>query len=96
MNVYGRTVVILWVCILISLKLITHIASSELNPDPDNLAPVDPRDEFMLEGFSAQAGMSRQSSQSTSGSQPLHVSWLRRTEYVTAKDSASRVQALAR
>lgn len=43
-----------------------------------------------------QAGPSRPGSQSTSGSQPLQVSWLRRTEYVTAKDSASRVQLITK
>lgn len=74
--------------------LSTNKKSLALNPDPDNLPPVDPRDDFMLEGFSAQAGSSRPGSQ-TPGSQPLQVTWLRRTEYVTSKDSA-RVQALTR
>jgi len=50
----------------------------------------------MLEGFTAQATTPRPSSQSISGSQHLQVSWLRRTEYVTAKDGISRGQVLAR
>ncbi|KIM33964.1 hypothetical protein M408DRAFT_5373 [Serendipita vermifera MAFF 305830] len=68
----------------------------QLNPDPDNIPPVDPKDEFMLEGFMAQPSASRSGSQAISGSQPLQVSWLRRTEYVTAKDSSSKGQPLAR
>ncbi|PVG01919.1 Paf1-domain-containing protein, partial [Serendipita vermifera] len=70
--------------------------ASQLNPNPDELPPVDLKDEFLLEGSNIQAGPSRPSSQYATGSTPLQVSWLRRTEYVTAKDSGSRVQVLSR
>jgi RNA polymerase II-associated factor 1 len=73
-----------------------YLKTPELNPNPDELPPVDPKDEFLLEGASIQAGPSRPSSQFATGSAPLQVSWLRRTEYVTAKDSGSRVQVLSR
>ncbi|KAG8836520.1 hypothetical protein FRC18_011197 [Serendipita sp. 400] len=61
----------------------------ELNPDPNNPPPVDPKDEFLLEGLSMQ-------SQGGTSSQAAQFSWLRRTEYVTAKDGASRMQILTR
>lgn len=66
----------------------------QLNPDPENLPPIDPKDEFMLEGFTMQAGPTRPGGHTSS--QPLQVSWLRRTEYVTAKDSSPRMTMLSK
>ncbi|KAG6869204.1 hypothetical protein C0993_009067 [Termitomyces sp. T159_Od127] len=58
--------------------------TTELNPDPQNLPPLDPKDAFLL-GDLTQSGSYANGS---SGSTPLtNVPWLRKTEYISRESS---------
>ena len=50
----------------------------ELNPDPRNAPPPDPRDAFLLEPLSGPGG----------ASSVANVSWLRRTEYISRENTS--------
>lgn len=61
---------------------------SALNPDPDNLPPLDPKDRFLLGDPSLSSVPFATSSPSgpapsSSISTPAHVPWLRKTEYIS-------------
>ncbi|KAF9218506.1 RNA polymerase II-associated protein [Gyrodon lividus] len=61
---------------------------SALNPDPDNLPPLDPKDRFLLGDPSASStpytnGVAPPSASGSSTPLPAHVSWLRKTEYLS-------------
>ncbi|EMD38790.1 hypothetical protein CERSUDRAFT_112529 [Gelatoporia subvermispora B] len=68
---------------------------AELNPDPDNLLRLDPKDQFLLSDgmpstpFLNGAGFG--ASSSTSSPVP-HVAWLRKTEYIS-RENVSRSSA---
>ncbi|KAI0070806.1 hypothetical protein K474DRAFT_1687312 [Panus rudis PR-1116 ss-1] len=70
---------------------------SELNPDPHNLPPLDPKDQFLL-GDPASGSYSGGLLASASGtSTPVHssvpnVTWLRKTEYIS-REHVSRTVA---
>lgn len=67
-----------------------------LNPDPENLPVLDPKDQFLLLEPSATSNLYSSSvfTPSASGtSTPItmpHVSWLRKTEYLSSRDPTSR------
>lgn len=67
-----------------------------LNPDPENLPVLDPKDQFLLLEPSATSNLYSSSvfTPSASGtSTPVampHVSWLRKTEYLSSRDPTSR------
>ncbi|CAK5269161.1 unnamed protein product [Mycena citricolor] len=64
---------------------------SELNPDPNDLPSLDPEDAALLADIAPSHSFgSAHSSAGPSNSLPAHVSWLRRTEYIT-RESTSRV-----
>ncbi|KAH7885866.1 RNA polymerase II-associated [Phlebopus sp. FC_14] len=61
---------------------------SALNPDPDNLPPLDPKDRLLLGDSSASSapytnGVTPISSSASSTPLPVHVPWLRKTEYLS-------------
>ncbi|KAG6332040.1 hypothetical protein ID866_7051 [Astraeus odoratus] len=61
---------------------------SALNPDPDNLPPLDPRDRNLLGDPSSSSlpytnGPPSGPATSTSTPMPAHVPWLRKTEYLS-------------
>ncbi|KAI0741362.1 RNA polymerase II-associated [Daedaleopsis nitida] len=63
---------------------------SELNPDPNNLPPLDPKDQFLLGDPASSSGSFMGSSgASTPSSSVPHVPWLRKTEYMS-RDGSSR------
>ncbi|KAG6897823.1 hypothetical protein C0992_010627 [Termitomyces sp. T32_za158] len=57
---------------------------SELNPDPQNLPPLDPKDAFLLGDFTQSGPYANGSSGSTS---LANVPWLRKTEYISRESS---------
>jgi len=61
---------------------------SELNPNPKNAPPIDPRDAFMLDETSLHAQANGSSYASAAPSTP-QVSWLRKTEYIS-KEGVNR------
>ncbi len=60
----------------------------ELNPNPKNAPPIDPRDAFMLDETSLHAQANGSSYASAAPSTP-QVSWLRKTEYIS-KEGVNR------
>ncbi|KAI0793721.1 RNA polymerase II-associated [Fomes fomentarius] len=67
---------------------------SELNPDPNNLPKLDPKDQFLLGDPASSAGSFLGPGPSSGASTPLsssvpHVPWLRKTEYLS-RDGAMR------
>lgn len=71
----------------------------ELNPDPNNLPVLDPKDQFLLLDPSSSLGsfaMSHNASGSGTSTPTTipHVTWLRKTEYLS-RDSTNRSQAQA-
>ncbi|KIJ20686.1 hypothetical protein PAXINDRAFT_66143 [Paxillus involutus ATCC 200175] len=61
---------------------------SALNPDPHNLPQLDPKDRFLLGDPSANSttytnGVAPASASGSSTPLPAHVSWLRKTEYLS-------------
>ncbi|KAF9454226.1 hypothetical protein P691DRAFT_717588 [Macrolepiota fuliginosa MF-IS2] len=57
---------------------------STLNPDPLNLPKLDPKDAFLLSDPSSSTGLSTNAGSGSGTSAPLgHVSWLRKTEYIS-------------
>ncbi|GJE90311.1 RNA polymerase II-associated protein [Phanerochaete sordida] len=64
---------------------------SELNPDPNNLPVLDPKDQFLLLDPSASFGTHANHAASGSGTSTpsQHVTWLRKTEYLS-RDSSYR------
>lgn len=68
--------------------LVLNDAPSALNPDPDNLPALDPKDRFLLGDPSANAAPHSNGAVPVSGSGastplPAHVPWLRKTEYIS-------------
>ncbi|KAF8556690.1 Paf1-domain-containing protein [Imleria badia] len=64
------------------------VDDSTLNPDPENLPPLDPKDRFLLGDPSANSAPYTNGAASVSGSGastplPAHVPWLRKTEYLS-------------
>lgn len=73
--------------------------SLALNPDPDNLPPLDPKDRFLLGDPSANStpytnGAAPASASGASTPLPAHVPWLRKTEYLSREgvQRASSIQ----
>ena len=56
-----------------------------LNPDPQNLPPLDPRDRFLLEDPSSSTKAHTSGGPSTP--LPQHVAWLRKTEYISREST---------
>jgi RNA polymerase II-associated factor 1 len=61
---------------------------STLNPDPENLPSLDPKDRFLLGDPSTNStpftnGAAPVSGSGTSTALPVHVPWLRKTEYIS-------------
>ena len=68
--------------------LIFYVSVSvELKPSATDLPPIDPRDAFMLDGASTSG--SQVNGFSNSQNSTPHVSWLRRTEYIS-KEGVNR------
>lgn len=68
-----------------------------LNPDPENLPPLDPKDRFLLGDPSANSapftnGAAPVSGSGTSTPLPAHVPWLRKTEYLS-REGVQRVSS---
>lgn len=60
-----------------------------LNPDPNNLPKLDPKDEFLLEDASGVIGPYVNGGSRTPGApqtQTKNVTWLRKTEYISRVD----------
>lgn len=77
-------------CVLMKHVADRLLVSNILNPEPEHIPPVDPRDAFMLVDAPSL----------TNGSGPTtpvtpQVSWLRRTEYISGVTS-NRTQNSAR
>ncbi|KAH8832915.1 RNA polymerase II-associated [Flagelloscypha sp. PMI_526] len=70
---------------------------SELNPDPDNLPNIDPKDLFLLEDLGGVAtlatGPPTAGPSSNAHVAPAHVSWLRKTEYLSREVSTKSASA---
>ncbi|KAI0716029.1 RNA polymerase II-associated [Cerioporus squamosus] len=66
---------------------------SEINPDPNNLPKLDPKDQFLLGDPATSAGPFLGAGPSSGTATPLsavpHVAWLRKTEYLS-RDGSSR------
>ncbi|KAG9312642.1 RNA polymerase II-associated [Chiua virens] len=65
-----------------------EVDDSSLNPDPENLPPLDPKDRFLLGDPSTNSapytnGVAAASGSGTSAPLPVHVPWLRKTEYLS-------------
>lgn len=65
----------------------------DLNPDPNNLPKLDPKDQFLLSDPASSTpflGNGHASGSMPSSSQPVmpHVPWLRRTEYLSREGGA--------
>ncbi|KAG6812735.1 hypothetical protein H0H92_000952 [Tricholoma furcatifolium] len=60
---------------------------SELNPDLNNLPPLDPKDTFLLGDSGASAGPFTNGASSSTATPLAHVSWLRKTEYISRESS---------
>lgn len=66
-----------------------HSLLSDLNPDPDNLPELDPKDAFLVSDLpSAYSNVASQASTSTTGPS-MNVSWLRKTEYISSSSTAN-------
>ena len=61
--------------------------TSALNPDKNNLPLLDPKDQFLLSDPSSSGGFGNgefsRTGSGTSTPLPAHVSWLRKTEYIS-------------
>ncbi|ETW79031.1 hypothetical protein HETIRDRAFT_441150 [Heterobasidion irregulare TC 32-1] len=72
---------------------------SALNPDKNNLPLLDPKDQFLLSDPSSSGGFGNgEFSRTGSGAStplPAHVSWLRKTEYISREGSSSGPRATA-
>ncbi|KAF8130582.1 RNA polymerase II-associated [Boletus edulis] len=71
------------------------VNDSALNPDPENLPSLDPKDRFLLGDPSANSvpytnGTAPVSGSATSTPLPAHVPWLRKTEYLS-REGVQRV-----
>ncbi|KIM53429.1 hypothetical protein SCLCIDRAFT_1222827 [Scleroderma citrinum Foug A] len=71
---------------------------SALNPDPDNLPPLDPKDRFLLGDPSSSStpftnGVPSGIVASSSGPLPVQVPWLRKTEYLS-REGVQRSQSI--
>ncbi|THH18046.1 hypothetical protein EW146_g2862 [Bondarzewia mesenterica] len=66
---------------------------SALNPDKNNLPPLDPKDQFLLldpsSSVSFTNGEFSRGGSGTSTPLPAHVSWLRKTEYISRESSST-------
>lgn len=65
-----------------------HVPPLALNPDPENLPSLDPKDRFLLGDPSTNStpftnGAAPVSGSGTSTALPVHVPWLRKTEYIS-------------
>lgn len=73
--------------------------TSALNPDKNNLPLLDPKDQFLLSDPSSSGGFGNgEFSRTGSGAStplPAHVSWLRKTEYISREGSSSGPRATA-
>lgn len=70
-----------------------NLDDSDLNPDPNNLPKLDPKDQFLLSDPASSTpflGNGHASGPMPSSSQPVmpHVPWLRRTEYLSREGGA--------
>jgi RNA polymerase II-associated factor 1 len=71
-----------------------HICIEALNPDPENLPKLDPKDAFLLGDPSSSSAPYINGASSSSPSTPLaHVPWLRKTEYIS-REGVQRSQAV--
>ena len=62
---------------------------SDLNPDPNNLPELDPKDAFLVSDLlSAHPNTASQASTSAAGPS-MNVPWLRKTEYLSSNSTAS-------
>ncbi|CAL1715425.1 unnamed protein product [Somion occarium] len=71
-----------------------NMDDSELNPDPNNVPPADPRDQFLLDTSTGPYITNGFSTPGSGAATPIsaaipNVTWLRRTEYLT-RESVSR------
>lgn len=63
--------------------------SPDLNPDPNNLPELDPKDAFLVSDLASAYGPSA-SQVSTAASGPsMNVPWLRKTEYLSSSSTAN-------
>ncbi|KAG5634869.1 hypothetical protein H0H81_000469 [Sphagnurus paluster] len=56
---------------------------SALNPDPNDLPPLDPKDAFLLGDISIPSGPFTNGSSNVAAAPLAHVPWLRKTEYIS-------------
>lgn len=78
-----------------SSRPLSRASAIALNPNPDNLPPLDPKDQFLLlEPTSTPGIFTSNSFANTPGSGTStptalpHVPWLRKTEYLSSRDAS--------
>lgn len=73
----------------------SHVQSIvELNPDPDNLPKLDPKDDFLAydaAGPSTGAYTNGNTPSASQGTPLVNVPWLRKTEYTSKSDARSNM-----
>lgn len=66
--------------------LISHL---DLNPDPNNLPELDPKDAFLVSDLPVSFPNAASQAASSSNGPSMNVSWLRKTEYISSSSSAN-------